>query len=55
MKFALADVVAGVVRVAQGHGDDGQDVEEKRGEEESPEPVLVRAGSESEKNLPLVI
>ena len=55
MKFALADVVTRVVRVAQSHGDYGQDVEEEGGEEESPKPVLIGAGSENEKNLQLVV
>ena len=55
MKFALADVVASVVRVAQGHGHDGQDVEEKGGEEESPKPVLIGAGPVSEEKFCLVI
>jgi hypothetical protein len=44
VELAVAHVDAGVVRVAEADGDDGQHVEEEGGEEQSPEPVLVRAG-----------
>ena len=43
VKLALADVLARVVGVAEGDGDDDQDVEDEGGEQESPEPVLIRA------------
>ena len=51
VKFAVSDVVASVVGVAQGHCHDGQDVEEKGGEEKSPEPVLVWAGPERKEKF----
>ncbi len=51
VKLALADVVACVVGVAQSHCHDGQDVEKKGGEEQSPEPVLVWAGPRDEEKI----
>ena len=51
MELALADVLARVVGVAEGDGDDDQDVEEEGGEQKSPEPVLVWARPELSRNV----
>lgn len=47
VQLAVADVLTGVERIAEGDGNDDQDVEDESGEEQGPEPILVGAWSEN--------